>query len=71
MKKFLPLILLTLLLAGCVGEWVKVDDSKVVHKTDQYRLTAGQLGQQTARGYAHPHPGWPEHPEDQPAGEQA
>ena len=39
MKKFLLLMLLTLLLAGCVGEWVKVDDSKILHKTELYRVT--------------------------------
>jgi len=39
MKKFLAPILLTLLLTGCVGEWVMIDNSKVLHKTDLYRVS--------------------------------
>lgn len=39
MKKFLPSILLLLLLAACAGEWVRVDASSVVHKTDLYRVS--------------------------------
>ena len=32
---------------------------------------AGRLGEHAVRGYAHCHPGWSEHPEDQLAGAQA
>jgi hypothetical protein len=39
MRRSWTLLLLPLLLAGCPGEWIKVDDSRQLHKAERYTLS--------------------------------
>lgn len=38
MRRLLLLLLVPVLLTGCPGQWIKIDDSAQLHKTDRYTV---------------------------------